>query len=486
MPSPATTAGFQPAALDQRQLQLATEGLQPHMQYGQAAEDEIRKAQMECVKVLHMQERQQEFVQHEVRQAMKQGALMPGSVNLRQPARMPPTQLEEAQSTLWPAVMERMRLDEEKMREAYLHKQRTQMQEQQMEDQQMAEQKMLQQKLDLQDRAGASHDAAFLQHAAQVQETAAMEENSQQKQQEMQRLAEEARQMAEKEEIDQQARPEAAASNQGNAEDAQPPLPPEGKPSRTLYEVVYKTYNEQEALTMDQLLQLNRTKEEEQKRLQRKYAEKGRRMEELMAEKARILAMEEQQAVELAELQEAAKKQEKQMLAVESQSQQEALEQTQYIQMLEQELQKRQQQLRQQTAANMANVQQQQAAAQMAGVQPQQQAAAVGMAHWQQQPQQHQHAAHMLQQQQAAFWQQQQQAAHMGQQQQAAAQMAGVQPQQAAPTTPRMPYVGEPIIPTPHTMFFRRAEEGADGQPVEKRGVQGHTQLTPEPCHLKD
>ena len=83
----------------------------------------------------------------------------------------------------------------------------------------------------------------------------------------------------------------------------------------------------------------------------------------------------------------------------------------------------------QQHAAHMG---QQQAAAQMAGVQPQQQA-----------------AGHMAQQH----------AAHMGQQQ-AAAQMAGVQPQQqaaghmaqqhaahmgqhAAPTTPRMPYVGD-------------------------------------------
>ena len=27
---------------------------------------------------------------------------------------------------------------------------------------------------------------------------------------------------------------------------------------------------------------------------------------------------------------------------------------------------------------------------------------------------------------------------------------------------------------------------GADGQPFEKRGVQGHTMMTPEPCRLKD
>ena len=482
-------------------------------------EHEEMQRMQKCM--MQMAQRKTEFAQHEVIQAMKQGVLMPGMVNLRQPATMPPEDLEERAAQLTPRSWFRQsmpdasrpqspEMDEERMREAYLHRQSTHgLEEQQMFDQRMSEQRMLQQ--NLQEQTVESQEAAVLEQAAQIQATKTMEDQqvndfSKDIEREMQREVEQ--QNAER---DQEAR----AATETNEE----------RTGRQLYEVTYKTYEPQDAMTFQQLLHLNRIREEEGRSLRKKYAEKKRRMDELAAEKARILALEEEQAMEMSELQEEAKKQEKQherQMAwnqhLRKEEMQEVLEQQEYIKRLEQELRLRQQQMplpMQQAVGNMAiEKQQPQAEEHMAALQQHQQhAARMG----QQQAAAHmaqQHAAHMGQQQAAAQMagvqpQQnaaghmaQQHAAHMGQQQ-AAAQMAGVQPQQnaaghmaqqhaahmgqhAAPTTPRMPYVGEYIAPTPHTMFFRPAVGGADGQPFEKRGVQGHTMMTPEPCRLKD
>ena len=66
----------------------------PDMQHLQATPQEARDAEMMTVQA-QLHERNIEYAQHEVKQSMDGGALLPGRLNLSHPARMTQQQIEE-------------------------------------------------------------------------------------------------------------------------------------------------------------------------------------------------------------------------------------------------------------------------------------------------------------------------------------------------------------------------------------------------------
>ena len=436
----------------------------PGMQHLQATPQEARDAEMMTVQA-QLHERNIEYAQHEVKQSMDGGVLLPGRINLSHPARMTQQQIEEMEQE---RSAQRPPVSEDVMREAFLQKHQGALLEQQA---------LMQQHMQLQAAVAAQNEAADLQARAEQ-----LREMNLQEEEQLHMHAMEQRQQEELQEQQQLAKEARLAADAENS--ATPPAPkPPVAPAPPQPQDPPGQEQKQPTLTMEQLIQINTKQEEEKRKLQRKYLEKRRRIEELIAEKNQLLQMEESQAAELAEFQDAMEKQRKQqerslawnkhmqsaqedrLMAVEAKNCEMFEVQHQYVEFLQKQLAEQQQQQKQMHEVMQQAVQQ--TAGQMARFQEKQE-----------QPAGH---TELHQQAEANTHRQQQQLQEALAEQQAKRPSGSMTP---PPVTPRMPFVGEPVTPTPHTMFFQKGPEER-GFLWEKRGVQGRTQLTPEPCSLK-
>ena len=265
----------------------------PGMQHLQATPQEARDAEMMTVQA-QLHERNIEYAQHEVKQSMDGGVLLPGRINLSHPARMTQQQIEEMEQE---RSAQRPPVSEDVMREAFLQKHQGALLEQQA---------LMQQHMQLQAAVAAQNEAADLQARAEQ-----LREMNLQEEEQLHMHAMEQRQQEELQEQQQLAKEARLAADAENS--ATPPAPkPPVAPAPPQPQDPPGQEQKQPTLTMEQLIQINTKQEEEKRKLQRKYLEKRRRIEELIAEKNQLLQMEESQAAELAEFQDAMEKQRKQ------------------------------------------------------------------------------------------------------------------------------------------------------------------------------
>ena len=417
----------------------------PGMQHLQATPQEARDAEMMTVQA-QLHERNIEYAQHEVKQSMDGGVLLPGRINLSHPARMTQQQIEEMEQE---RSAQRPPVSEDVMREAFLQKHQGALLEQQA---------LMQQHMQLQAAVAAQNEAADLQARAEQ-----LREMNLQEEEQLHMHAMEQRQQEELQEQQQLAKEARLAADAENS--ATPPAPkPPVAPAPPQPQDPPGQEQKQPTLTMEQLIQINTKQEEEKRKLQRKYLEKRRRIEELIAEKNQLLQMEESQAAELAEFQDAMEKQRKQqerslawnkhmqsaqedrLMAVEAKNCEMFEVQHQYVEFLQKQLAEQQQQQKQMHEVMQQAVQQ--TAGQMARFQEKQE-----------QPAGH---TELHQQEEANTHHQQQQLQEALAEQQAKRPSGSMTP---PPFTPRMPFpegspgagllMGEERCPGPNTAYSR-------------------------------
>ena len=420
----------------------------PGMQHLQATQQEARDAEMMTVQAqLH-----ERYAQHEVKQSMNGGALLPGRLNFSHPARMTQQQIEEMEQA---RSAQRPPVGEDVTREAFLQKHQGALLEQQA---------LMQQHVQLQAAVAAQNEAADLQARAEQLREVNLQEEEQLRMHAMERRQQE--ELQEQQQLAKQTRLAADAENSAAMENAKAPIPtppapkPPVAPAPPQPEDLPGQEQKQQTLTMEQLIQINAKQEEEKRKLQRKYLEKRRRIEELIAEKNQLLQMEESQAAELAEFQDAMEKQRKQqerslawkkhmqstqedrLMTVEAKNCKMFSVQHQYVEFLQKQRAEQQQQQK-----HMHEVMQQ-AVQQTAGQ----------MARFREQQEQPAGHTELHQQAEANMHHQQQLQEAVAHEQQAKRPSGSMTP---PPFTPRMPFVGEPFGPNTAHYVFPEGSRGA-------------------------